>query len=70
MTKKNILLDRTASLMEVLSDQEREICDLLINGYSNVEISTEMDMPEDSVKNYILSIFEKIGINLDKILTR
>ena len=70
MAKINIVLDRTSSLMQVLSDQEREICDLLINGYSNVEISTEMDMPEDSVKNYILSIFEKIGINLDKILTR
>ena len=69
MTKKNILLDRTASLMEVLSDQERAICDLLINGNSNVQISTELNMSEDSVKNSTISIFNKVGLTLEKILT-
>ena len=69
MARINIFLDRTSRLMESLSDQERAICDLLINGNSNIQISTELNLPEDSVMNSIMSIFDKIGFNLEKILS-
>ncbi|MCL2151870.1 MAG: LuxR C-terminal-related transcriptional regulator [Oscillospiraceae bacterium] len=69
MTRKNIVIDRTSNLAEILSDQERVICYLLINGYSNAQISTELNVPEDSVRNAIMGVFDKIGFNLEKILT-
>jgi len=69
MARINIFLDKTSDLMEALSNRERDICGLLINGNSNAQISAELSMSEGGVNNTIMSIFDKIGYNLEKILT-
>jgi len=70
MARINILIDKTSKLMEVLSDQEREICELLINGNSNAKIASALNMYDDFVNNSIMNIYKKIGLNLEGILTK
>ena len=70
MARINIVIDKTSNLMEVLPEQERKICELLINGHSNVKIATALNMSEDIVNNTMMDIYKRIGFSLEKILTK
>lgn len=45
-----------------LSHKERRMLRLLAERYSNYEIATEVNLAEQTVKNYLSSIYEKIGV--------
>lgn len=46
-----------------LSDREKEIAQLMVQGLSNKRIASVFYITEGTVKNYISNIYSKIGIN-------
>ncbi|HEU0129740.1 MAG TPA: response regulator transcription factor [Mycobacteriales bacterium] len=45
-----------------LTEQERRVLDLLTDGLTNRQIAGEMFLAEKTVKNYVSSIFAKLGL--------
>jgi len=52
-----------AQLVEPLSARELEVLRLLANGATNREIANQMVLAEGTVKNYVTSIFNKMGVD-------
>ena len=50
-------------LPQDLTPRELEICGLLTKGYSNTELAKELFLAEGTVKNYMMSIYDKFGIH-------
>lgn len=46
----------------LLHEREEQVLRLLAKGYSNSEIAVELFLSEGTVKNYISTLYEKIGI--------
>ncbi len=46
-----------------LTPRELEICGLLTKGYSNTELAGELFLAEGTVKNYMMSIYDKFDIH-------
>ncbi len=46
-----------------LTPRELEICGLLTKGYSNTELAEELFLAEGTVKNYMMSIYDKFDIH-------
>ncbi|MDR2711846.1 MAG: response regulator transcription factor [Clostridiales bacterium] len=62
---RQIETDKTISkkiLFKSLTAREYSICVLLANGYTNGQIAKELFISEGTVRNYMSSIYEKIGI--------
>jgi DNA-binding NarL/FixJ family response regulator len=55
--------DIKAKGTESLTKREREVLELLVQGLSNREISKRMSLSQHTVKNYILHIFDKMGVS-------
>jgi two-component system nitrate/nitrite response regulator NarL len=51
--------DRLSSLTR----REREVVDLATGGLTNKEIANNLEISEHTVKNYMFSIFEKLGVS-------
>lgn len=51
------------SLLDVLTDREKEICTMLAEGLTNKQIAETLYISEGTVKNYISSIYDKTGIH-------
>ncbi|PYX79066.1 MAG: hypothetical protein DMG70_29405 [Acidobacteria bacterium] len=49
--------------MEVLSKREGEVARLVLVGLTNLEISERLKLNEQTVKNYLLHIFEKLAVS-------
>jgi DNA-binding NarL/FixJ family response regulator len=45
-----------------LSPREREVLQLIVNGQSNKEISATLGLAENTVKNHIKTILDKLGV--------
>jgi len=48
--------------LDVLSDQERRILDLIGEGMTNRQIGEAMHLAEKTVKNYVSSLLAKLGM--------
>ncbi|MCW2601179.1 MAG: regulatory protein LuxR:Response regulator receiver [Frankiales bacterium] len=48
--------------LDVLTDQERRILDLIGEGLTNREIGARMFLAEKTVKNYVSSVLSKLGL--------
>lgn len=48
---------------ELLTQREKEVLDLISQGFENSDIADELDLAEQTVRNYASSIYEKIGVN-------
>ena len=48
--------------IELLTDQERKILDLLAEGLSNRQIAERMFLAEKTVKNYVSNLLSKLGM--------
>lgn len=46
-----------------LTARELEICGLLTKGYSNTDLAKELYLAEGTVKNYMMSIYDKFNIH-------
>lgn len=47
----------------LLSDREREIVQLVTQGFRNREIGEELSISEQTVKNHMHNIFDKVGVS-------
>ncbi|MCR4608906.1 MAG: response regulator transcription factor [Eubacterium sp.] len=54
---------RTNSVYGELTDREKEIAELMVEGLSNRQIADKLYISEGTVKNYISSIYDKTGIH-------
>lgn len=51
------------SIASQLSEREKEVLGLLAKGLSNAEIAARIYLSEGTVRNYVSSIFEKLGVD-------
>ena len=49
--------------LEKLAPREREACELIAKGYSNLEIGEKLNIKADTAKQYKIQIFEKLGLD-------
>ncbi len=49
--------------IDKLTPREREVMELLIHGLANKEIARELVISTNTVKRYLKSIFEKLGVD-------
>lgn len=59
---KNPLGMRPSDKLTLLSAQERRVLALLAEGLTNKEIGDKMNLTEKTVKNYLATVFDKLGI--------
>lgn len=49
--------------LEKLAPREREVCELIAKGYSNLEIGEKLNIKADTAKQYKIQIFEKLDLD-------
>ncbi len=54
--------DPSGNKVNELTSQERRILDLVAEGMTNREISQQMHLAEQTVKNYVSNILSKLGL--------
>src|SRR6266849_3690599 len=47
----------------LLSDREKQVVQLMVQGYRNREIGQELSISEQTVKNHLSNIFDKLGVS-------
>jgi len=47
----------------LISKREQDVVRWLVEGFTNREIGTELKISENTVKNYLLRIFDKLGVS-------
>jgi DNA-binding NarL/FixJ family response regulator len=52
-----------ANGMDILSAREREVVQCLADGLTNREIGERLNLSQHTVKNYLLRIFDKLGVS-------
>lgn len=63
LTGENAEKLTNAKLPKDLTPRELEICGLLTKGYSNTDLAKELYLAEGTVKNYMMSIYDKFDIH-------
>ena len=53
-----------------LTPRERDVAALVIEGFRNVEIAARLNVSEHTVRNYIMRIYDKLGVSNRVQLTR
>jgi DNA-binding NarL/FixJ family response regulator len=48
---------------ELLTNREKQVVSLVVDGLNNREISEQLHLSEHTVKNHLFHIFEKLGIS-------
>lgn len=51
-----------AGELAMLSNQERRVLALVAEGLTNKEVGDKLTLSENTVKNYLVSVFEKLGV--------
>lgn len=52
-----------ANGIEQLTPREREVVRLVVEGFSNREAAVQLGLSTHTVKNYIFSVFDKVGVS-------
>lgn len=55
--------DTPSSELNALSHREREILSFVLQGRSDLEMSTAMGLSPNTVRNHVASLYRKIGVN-------
>lgn len=50
------------ALLDLLNERERDILRLIARGFSNTEIASRLYLSEGTVRNYVSSLFAKLGV--------
>ncbi|MEA4908459.1 MAG: response regulator transcription factor [Chloroflexi bacterium] len=53
----------SSGVLEALSDRELDVLRLLARGYNNTSIAQQLFLSEGTVRNYVSSIFDKLGVS-------
>jgi len=53
----------TIALSVKLSRREADVLRLITEGYTNTQISELLDISANTVKSYVISLFNKLGVN-------
>ena len=61
LMKKSV--DHAARGFELLSKREEDVVRCVAEGLTNREIAKELGLRENTVKNYLFRIFDKLGIS-------
>jgi DNA-binding CsgD family transcriptional regulator len=48
--------------MEPLSQRERQVAELLVEGYANVNIAAHLQLSENTVRTYVRRLYRKLGV--------
>ncbi|TXK74533.1 response regulator transcription factor [Paenibacillus sp. N3.4] len=48
--------------MPMLSEREKEVVELLVKGYTNQEIATDLHITEVTVKKHLTAVFRKLNV--------
>lgn len=54
---------RSVSDLETLTDREREILGLICRGKSDLEMSEQLQLSQNTIRNHVASLYRKIGVN-------
>ena len=54
--------DRSTTIANGLSDREGEVLKLLAKGLTNAEIAEHLHLTQGTVRNYVSSILNKLGV--------
>lgn len=54
---------RNTALASAFSQRERDVLQLLAQGFSNAEIAGQLFLSEGTIRNYLSVIFEKLGVS-------
>src|SRR5205085_1258690 len=49
--------------IELLTARERQVLELICNGRSDAEMSKELKLSQNTVRNHVASLYRKIGVN-------
>lgn len=49
------------TLLQALTEREKSVFVLIVSGYTNMQIADKLCLSNGTVKNYISSIYDKIG---------
>jgi DNA-binding NarL/FixJ family response regulator len=52
-----------ARVVDRLTNKELRIVALIVQGYKNKEIATELGTTEQVIKNYLRNVYDKIGVS-------
>lgn len=52
-----------STLAGQLSEREREVLQLIANGFSNAEIAQQLHLSDGTVRNYVSALFAKLGVS-------
>lgn len=52
-----------STLAAELSEREREVLQLIANGFSNAEIAQKLHLSDGTVRNYVSALFVKLGVS-------
>lgn len=52
-----------STLAAELSEREREVLQLIANGFSNAEIAQKLHLSDGTVRNYVSALFAKMGVS-------
>ena len=59
--EKDLYADEFAKIMELLTEREKDIFELIVRGYTNNQIADTLCLSLGTVKNYVSLIYDKIG---------
>ncbi|MBB2182203.1 response regulator transcription factor [Lachnospiraceae bacterium MD1] len=59
-TKTNV--NDLNSILERLTEREKDVFELLVQGYTNAQIANQLYLSNGTVKNYVSIIYDKIGM--------
>jgi len=61
---------RTPARMDQLTPREKEVVAHVVDGMSNAEIGVTLGLSEHTVRNYIMKVYDKLGVSNRVQLTR
>jgi DNA-binding CsgD family transcriptional regulator len=53
----------SVSALEMLTDREREILGLICRGKSDSDMSEQLQLSQNTIRNHVASLYRKIGVN-------
>lgn len=64
LKNENDILEHSIDLNSIqITEREKDICKLLCEGYTNKQISEKLYLTIGTVKNYVTSIYSKLGVS-------